>query len=198
MRYQDLSILTQREAPNNARTQGFALLVRAGYITRESEILPLGQYAIEHLQKLVEENPSSFFSLLSFPTISNKDETYFPLPTGSSEVIHCSDCGYTSRSELALFAKSASLSEAPLPTEKVATPECNTIEDLANFLEIPKEKTGKALLYTRPSDGKFIFAVVRGDMQLSEAKLRAQVGDVKPATADEIVASGAVAGYADE
>jgi hypothetical protein len=30
MRYTDLTIQTQREAPNNTRTQGFALLVRTG------------------------------------------------------------------------------------------------------------------------------------------------------------------------
>jgi prolyl-tRNA synthetase len=33
-------------------------------------------------------------------------------------------------------------------------------------------------------------------MQISEAKLKAQVGDVRPATAEEIQRSGAVAGYA--
>lgn len=196
MRYRDLSIQTQREAPNNARTRGFAFLVRAGYLTRESELLPLGQQAIEHLQKLAEENGSSFFSRLSVPVVGSDDKTYHLLPTGSSEIIHCPACGYTTRSEVAVFAKTASPNEELLPAEKVATPGCNTIEDLAIFLGIPKEKTAKALLFTRPSDGKFIFAVVRGDMQLSEAKLKGQVGEVKPAAVEEIAASGAVAGYA--
>jgi prolyl-tRNA synthetase len=196
MKYTDLSIQTQREAPNNARTQGFAFLVRAGYMTRESELLPLGQQAIEHLHKLAEESNTSFFSLLSIPIIGKADETYYPLPTGSIEIIHCLACGYVARSELATFAKSAFSSEAALPAEKIATPECHTIEELANFLGAPKEKTAKALLFTRSSDGKFVFAVVRGDMQLSEIKLKRQVGEVKPATAEKIAASGAVAGYA--
>jgi len=196
MRYQDLAIQTQREAPNNARTQGFAFLVRAGYKNRESQLLPLGQQAIEHLQKLAEETGSAFFSRLSLPLISNEEETFFPLKTGDLDVIHCPACGYAARSEFAILAKSASPIEELLPAEKVATPECNTIEDLTIFLGIPKEKTGKALLFTRPSDGKFVFAVVRGDMQLSEAKLKRQVGDIKPATLEEIVDSGAVAGYA--
>jgi prolyl-tRNA synthetase len=51
-------------------------------------------------------------------------------------------------------------------------------------------------MYTRVRDGKFIFIVVRGDMQLSDAKLKAQVGEVRSATAEEIVSAGAVAGYA--
>jgi len=196
MRYQDLSIQTQREAPNNARTQGFAFLARAGYVTRENQPTALGDYALKHLETLSKEYGNSFFSKFDIPVVSNEEETFFPLKTGGMEIIHCPACGSAARSELALFAKSAAPTEEPLSPEKVATPECNTIEDLAIFLEVPKEKTAKALLYTRQSDSKFVFAVVRGDMQLSEAKLKQQVGNVKPATAEEIAASGAVAGYA--
>jgi prolyl-tRNA synthetase len=196
MKYSDLSIQTQREAPNNARTQGFAFLVRAGYLTRENQPTALGEQALSHLKALSLELGETFFSTLAIPVIGNKAETFYPLKTGPLDVIHCPACGYTSVSKIASFTKNAFSSEGALPAEKVVTPECNTIEDLANFLGIPKEKTAKALLYTRPSDGKFIFAVVRGDMQLSEAKLKLQVGEVKPATAEEIAASGAIAGYA--
>ena len=196
MKYTDLSIQTQREAPNNARTQGFAFLVRAGYMNREKGRLPLGQHAIEHLQKLAQETGPAFLSLLSLPTIGNAEEVFYPLSTGSIEIIHCPACGNTARSERASFAKKSFSNEEPLPVEKVATPESNTIEDLANFLGIPKEKTAKALLYTRPADGKLVFAVVRGDMQLSEAKLKDQVGEVKAATYEEIQMAGAVPGYA--
>lgn len=196
MKYTDLSILTQREAPNNARTQGFAFLVRAGYVTRENQPTMLGAYALQHLKKLSEELGDLFFVKLDIPVTKSKEETFFPLETGALEVVHCPACGYSAVSEVALFAKTTPPTEEALPIEKVTTPECNTIEDLANFLEIPKERTAKALLYTRQSDGKFVFAVVRGDMQLSEAKLKARIGDVKPAKAEEIAASGAVAGYA--
>jgi prolyl-tRNA synthetase len=76
------------------------------------------------------------------------------------------------------------------------TPDCHTIEALANFLNIPKEKTAKALMYTRTSDNQFVFIVVRGDMPMSEAKLKNLVGDVRAATVEEITAVGAAAGYA--
>ena len=196
MKYTDLSIQTQHEAPNNARTQGFAFLVRGGYLTRENQPTVLGEYALKHLENLSTELGNSFFKKLDILYISNEEETFFPLETGALDVVHCAACGYVARSELASFVKNTPPTEEALPTEKVATPECNTIEDLANFLEIPKERTAKALLYTRQSDEKFVFAVLRGDMQLSEAKLKDQVGDVKPATEEEIAASGAVAGYA--
>ena len=194
MKYQNLHIQTQREFPNNARTQGFGWLVRAGYLTRENEILPLGKQLIERLQNL-SADPSFLFHL-SLPLFHNDHEIYFPLSTGSTEIIHCESCKYTERLELAQFKKTVFSQEEQFPVEKVLTPDCNTIESLANFLNIPKEKTAKALMFTRTSDNQFIFVVVRGDMTLSEAKLKHAVGEVRMATADEITNAGAATGYA--
>jgi prolyl-tRNA synthetase len=194
MKYRDLQIQTQREFPNNARTQGFGWLVRAGYMTRENQILPLGEQALARLQELSKR--TDFFSRLSLPNISNETETYFPISTGAVEIIHCESCKYTERIELAKFKKTAIVNEEQLPIEKVLTPDCNTIESLANFLNLPKEKTAKALMYTRTSDNQFVFIVVRGDMNLSESKLRNVIGEFRLATPEEISNAGAVAGYA--
>ncbi len=189
MRYRELAIQTQREAPNNARTTGAAMLVRAAYLTREGDLLPLGQRAVERIQSLGLEG-------LSLPLLSSTEETFFPVSSGTIELLHCPSCGMTARAELAEFRKFGMPPEEPLPMEKVATPDCPTIESLAAFLKIPKEKTAKALMYTRLSDGRFVFVVVRGDMTLSEAKLRRHVGEVRLATAQEIQDAGAVPGYA--
>lgn len=189
MKYRDLEIQTQREAPNNARTEGFAFLVRAGYLTRDNTPTKLGEMTFDHLQSIPNEE-------LPLETIGNEKQKFFPMPSGNVEVAHCQSCKYTENLEFAQFKKTARPREEPLPLEKVETPDCNTIEALANFLGVPKEKTAKALMFTRVSDGRFIFAVVRGDMQLSEAKLKAQVGDVRAAREEEIVSAGAAPGYA--
>jgi prolyl-tRNA synthetase len=195
MKYTDLKIQTQREFPNNMRSQGFGWLARAGYVTRENELTELGKFFISHLQTL--SNHPSFFFPLSFLTDETKSTFYFPLSTGNIEIIHCESCKYTERIELAKFAKPIGATNAsPLPLEKVETPNCNTIESLANFLNIPKEKTAKALMFTRVSDNQFIFVVLRGDMTLSEAKLKNAAGEVKLATAESISKSRAEAGYA--
>ena len=190
MKYTSLSIQTQREFPNNARTQGWGWLVRAGYLTRENQVLPLGEQMLQRLQKLALD-PS-----LGIPLVSNERDTYFPLSTGNIEIAHCPACRYTERIELAQFQKTALPREEERPLEKVSTPECNTIEALANLLNIPKEKTAKALMYVRKTDNKFVFIAVRGDMQLSEAKLSKLIGEVKLADAESISKSGAEAGYA--
>jgi prolyl-tRNA synthetase len=190
MKYRDIQIQTQREAPNNARTEGFSFLVRAGYLTRENVPTQLGKITLERLRNVYD----TLFTFL--PTMGSENETFFLIGSGDIEIAHCPSCKYTERLELARFTKTALPQEEQLPVERIATPDCNTIESLANLLDIPKEKTAKALMYTRVNDGKFIFVVVRGDMQLSEAKLKAQVGDVRAATGEEIVSAGAAAGYA--
>ena len=194
MKYRDLNILTQREAPNNARTEGFSLLVRAGYLTRENVPTQLGKYALKHLRD-VSSDPS-FIARLYLPTIGSEQAMFLPIATGTTQVAHCLSCNYAETVEFAQFIKTPFSHEPELPLDKLLTPECPTIEALANFLEIPKEKTAKALMYTRVSDGKFVFVVVRGDMQLSEDKLKANIGNVRAATLEEIEKTGAVAGYA--
>ncbi|MFZ5880227.1 MAG: proline--tRNA ligase [Chloroflexota bacterium] len=197
MRYRDLPIQTQREFPNNARTQGFGWLVRAGYATRENQLLPLGEQAIARLKEASKQIP--FFFQIGLPFRDNADETFFETPTGAQEIVYCPNesCIYpVTRRELAVFQKTPFSQEESLPAEKVLTPECPTIEALANFLNLPKEKTAKALMFTRAADGRFVFVVVRGDMTLSEAKLRQVVGEVRLATPEEVAKSGAAAGYA--
>jgi prolyl-tRNA synthetase len=194
MKYRDLNIQTQREAPNNARTDGFAFLVRAGYLTRENVPTALGEQALNHLRSL--SGDSSFLSGYSLSIIGNEQEIFFPIVSGSFEVAHCPACKYTERLEMARFSKTPPSAEDELPLEKVFTPDCHTIEALANFLGIPQEKTAKALMFTRPADNQSIFVVVRGDMQLSEAKLKQYVGEVRTATAEEIERMGAAPGYA--
>jgi prolyl-tRNA synthetase len=194
MKYTDLKIQTEREFPNNARTPGWGWLVRAGYITRENQLLPLGEQTIARLKEL-STDPSFLFHLY-LPLLYNEQSIYFPLSSGDIEIAHCPSGHYTERLELAQFKKVAMPREAERPLEKVSTPECDTIEALANLLNIPKEKTAKALMYVRKSDGKFVFIAVRGDMQLSKAKLEKIIGEVKLADAESISRSGAEAGYA--
>lgn len=128
-------------------------------------------------------------------------------PIGEDSILVCTACGYTANQQVAGFKKQVHSNEAPLSLEKIATPETATIEDLAALLKIPKEKTAKAVfLMARipASDSieafneKFIFAVVRGDMEVNETKLgnTLKAIELRPATEAEITATGAAPGYA--
>jgi prolyl-tRNA synthetase len=116
---------------------------------------------------------------------------------GSTPYIRCPQCGYLDTQSFAQRTKTALPAEGALPLEKVATPDAHTIEALANFLDIPKEKTAKAVFMVADED-KLVFAILRGDMDLNEAKLTTALGalSLRPATDQEILDAGAVPGYA--
>lgn len=86
--------------------------------------------------------------------------------------------------------------EEPLPVEEVETPNASTIEDVANYLGVGKDRTLKAMFYEVRGD--LVFVVIRGDLDVSAAKLGAVLSedDLKPASAEMIRAAGAVPGYA--
>ncbi len=131
-------------------------------------------------------------------------EYMYLTPIGEDTLIICDHCGYTANRQVARFAKPTPAAEPAQPLEKVATPGCKTIEDLARFLGVPKSKTAKAVfMVATVTEGqqdvdKFVFAIVRGDMEVNETKLANAVKakDLRPAREEEIRAAGAVPGYA--
>lgn len=122
-------------------------------------------------------------------------------PVGEDTVLLCDSCGYRANGQVARSRKPSAPAAEPGPLEEVPTPGAATIEALAEFLEVPAALTAKAVLFTAeggPHDGKLVFAVVRGDMELNENKLANAVGAsrLRVAAEDEIRAAGAEPGYA--
>jgi prolyl-tRNA synthetase len=123
---------------------------------------------------------------------------------GEDTLVLCDSCGYAANRQVATFRKPAAAHEEPLPVEKVATPETQTIDALARLLRVPEAKTAKAVFLVashQDAEGtheRFVFAVIRGDMDVNETKLANATGatDLRPATDAEIRATGAVPGYA--
>ncbi|MEA1978132.1 MAG: proline--tRNA ligase, partial [Chloroflexota bacterium] len=131
-------------------------------------------------------------------------EFMYLTPVGEDTLLICDDCGYAANRHIARFQKPKPEKEKLLPVEKIETPEMTTIEELADFLGVPKSRTAKAvfMIATIPEGTeeheKFVFAIVRGDMNLNEIKLANTVKakELRPATDEEIRAVGAVPGYA--
>jgi len=125
-------------------------------------------------------------------------------PIGEDTILICQQCEYTANRQVARFKKEPAGIEPPLAIEKVYTPNTKTIEDLAAFLHIPQSKTAKAVFMTASiQEGdkmvdRLVMAIVRGDMELNETKLSNLINakDLRPATEEEILASGAVPGFA--
>jgi prolyl-tRNA synthetase len=123
---------------------------------------------------------------------------------GEDTLVLCDACGYSANRQVATFRKPAAPTAAPLPLEEVATPHVETIAALAEFLGIPESQTAKAIFQVATVEGpggqpkeQFVFAVVRGDMELNETKLTNAIKArrLRPAATEEIAAIGATPGY---
>lgn len=117
-------------------------------------------------------------------------------PLGEDTVVYCDECGYSSNLEVGktMRIKKEDTAEA-LPKEEVETPNCESIEDVAAFLNLPMEKTVKALLMN--VDGKLTAFFINGERDLNESKALKLLGASEMNFADDelIDSSNAVAGY---
>ena len=93
--------------------------------------------------------------------------------TGESLVISCpsDECAYAATDETAesIIEPVASDGETR-PVEEVHTPDMKTVEDVCSFLKAEPRKLVKTILYT-DGDG-IVGALIRGDREISEPKLR--------------------------
>jgi prolyl-tRNA synthetase len=106
---------------------------------------------------------------------------------GESEFVYCPKCGYAANIEAAKSAKEPEVTpEEEKPLQKVSTPNAKSIEEVSAFLNVPKEKLAKSLLYKVDND--FVLAVVRGDDELNEVKLKNLLNGrfISPASEEEV------------
>ncbi|MBL8026383.1 MAG: proline--tRNA ligase [Fibrobacteres bacterium] len=116
--------------------------------------------------------------------------------SGEDTVVKCDSCDYVSNLEVAT-SKREKKSEEPLPLQLVHTPEKKTIEEVSDFLKVPKSKLAKVVIYEGDSNAVPVIAVIRGDLAVNESKISKLMG-VAPIAATEktIQTIGTVAGFA--
>ncbi len=117
-----------------------------------------------------------------------------PSEAGEDEIVFCESCGYAANVELAVAAPD----DAPPPAggvgeggREVATPGQRTIAQVSAFLGIEPRDLVKSLVVVSEERGP-VLALVRGDHDLHEGKLRRVIGEFRLATADEVLAAQGV------
>lgn len=108
---------------------------------------------------------------------------------GENDVFYC-DCDYSANSNHAVSKLPDAVvdgAQCGLGEKKVIdTPNTKTIEELAEFLNVPQSVICKCLVYI--ADKKPVLAYIRGDKQVEETKLMNALGaiDIRIASAEEI------------
>jgi prolyl-tRNA synthetase len=95
--------------------------------------------------------------------------------TGEEFIASCPSCGYAANVERAeCLPPEKGPSEPLLTTEEVPTPGVGNIEGVAKLLGVPKKKFIKTVFYM--AEGKPVVALLRGDLEINEHKLKRFLG----------------------
>jgi prolyl-tRNA synthetase len=95
--------------------------------------------------------------------------------TGEETIVSCAHCSYAANIERADFKRSETDLPPPdlkcfKPLQKVLTPDQRTVEEVAQFLGVSSTDLVKTLIFV--SDKGPVAALVRGDHEISEKKLK--------------------------
>jgi prolyl-tRNA synthetase len=117
--------------------------------------------------------------------------------SGEDLIISCAGCDYAANVEMAEARDDTPSKFASAPLAEISTPGMRTIEEVSGFLETPSERFIKTLVFI--VDDVPTAALVRGDDQISETKLKRALKADVVRLADEAEvekATGAPQGFA--
>ncbi|MDR1660798.1 MAG: proline--tRNA ligase [Desulfovibrio sp.] len=91
--------------------------------------------------------------------------------TGEDTIVFCEDCDYAANVERARICRTGEKSGRPCPAcRNIATPGAHTVSEVAGLLGVPPARIVKTLVLL--ADGRPVAALVRGDRELNEVKLK--------------------------
>lgn len=207
--YRDLPLLPyqiQNKFRDEPRPRGGLLRVRE-FIMKDLYSFDLDEANLEITYQKMTQAYKNIYSRCGLPSImveadsgaiGGKASHEFMLvaDTGEDEIIHCSNCDYAANTEKAQSIKPKLDIKPPLPIEEISTPNIKTIEEVADFIGVPRSQTLKAVFYS--ADNSIVFVVIRGDFEVNETKLKnaLKCNDLRLAPEPEVKEAGLVAGSA--
>ncbi|HFO0029431.1 TPA: proline--tRNA ligase [Streptococcus pneumoniae] len=115
--------------------------------------------------------------------------------SGEDTIAYSSESSYAANLEMATNEyKPSNRVVAEEEVTRVATPDVKSIDEVAAFLNVPEEQTIKTLFYI--ADGELVAALLVGNDQLNEVKLKNHLGaDFSDVASEEEVANVVQAGF---
>ncbi len=186
------------------------------FIMKDAYTLDRSEEALDEYYPSMLQAYTNIFDRCGVPTVminadvgamggKSSQEFTVPHPQGEDEFIYCEDCGYAANVEAAGFVREGEKPATMDELSKVLTPDCKTIADVAAFIGVPTTQTLKCVFYwwrpnyvEKPGEGRMVFAMTRGDLNINDTKLVNAVGGgfIRQATEEEVRSIGAVPGYA--
>lgn len=178
------------------RTREFVMKDSYSFDADEEALERSYQLHIEAYNRIFARAGIEFLMVESDPGMmggATAHEFMAPSPAGEDEVAICTSCGYSANLEMAQSVPD--FPDYPEPVNReVETPEVRTIDEVSTYLSMQPSLLIKSLLVIAGDEP--VLVMVRGDQELQETKLARQIGDFRPAHADEIKeVTGAEAGF---
>lgn len=92
-------------------------------------------------------------------------------PVGEDSVAVCPECGFRANVEMAESIIENPQDDVQEELKLVYTPDIHTIDDVCRFLDMPEDKSCKAVVYQKNSDDGFVVLFIRGDLDVNETKV---------------------------
>ncbi len=106
---------------------------------------------------------------------SGSQEFMVKSSVGEDGIAYCDACGYAANYEKAVcIPTEKEFPKGELELEKIYTPNAHTIEELVGFMGTEPYVFAKTIIYK--ADDKYVAAMVRGDREVNEVKLKNLVG----------------------
>lgn len=128
---------------------------------------------------------------------SGSKEFHVLADSGEDEIIYCESCDYAANVETAVSKIFHAEKEELKATELVDTPNVSKIEDVVEYLNVPVERTVKAMMYRDMGTDQVYMVLIRGDYEVNETKLKNAVDaiEVELLTDEQLEKLGLVKGF---
>lgn len=106
---------------------------------------------------------------------------------GEDTIVLCSECDYKANMEVAVSVRDNLRDEVSEPLQEVFTADKADIAAVSEFLNVPENKTVKAVCYFIKGTEKPVICFIRGDLEINESKLKKVISaEVVPANIKDI------------
>jgi prolyl-tRNA synthetase len=206
--YRDLPIMPyqlQTKLRDEPRPRGGLLRVRE-FIMHDLYSYDVDEAGLDKSYDKMRQAYSNIFTRCGLTTllveadsgaIGGKDSFEFMLiaDSGEDEILFCQQCKSAANVEKMAGIKPVVNKEQPLLLQEVATPGLTSIEQISGFLRVDPARTLKVVLYA--ADDVLVMAVIRGDLEINEIKLKKVLHclDLRLATEAELAGAGIVSGF---
>ena len=186
----------------------FGVIRSKEFIMKDAYSFDIDENGLEKSYQIMRKTYRRIFERCGLETIpvqadsgnmggSGSEEFMVASEVGEETLLICSSCGYMANQEKALYKRPAVKNGQPAELCEVSTPDVKTINELTLFFKCSAEKFLKSIIYL--ADGKPVMAVVTGDREINELKLKNFLGisELELASDDVVIkVTGAPVGFA--